>query len=79
MTLRELATLIGRADLAVGVDTGLVHLATALDVPTVALYVTTDPALTGVHGMRNFRNLGGPGRSPGLADVLTAIDQELPR
>ena len=79
LTLRELATLIGRADLAVGVDTGLVHLATALDVPTVALYVTTDPALTGVHGMRNFRNLGGPGRSPGLADVLTAIDQELPR
>lgn len=36
-------------------------------------------ALTGVHGVRNFRNLGGPGRAPGIAEVLAAIAQELRR
>lgn len=77
LTLRELASLIGHACLAVGVDTGLVHLATALNVPTVALYISTDPALTGVHGTRNFHNLGGPGRAPEVSEVLTAIAQEL--
>jgi len=77
LTLRELAALIGHAGLAIGVDTGLVHLATALNVPTIALYISTDPALTGVHGTRNFRNLGGPGRAPGVSEVLTAIAQEL--
>ncbi len=77
LTLKELASVIGHATLAVGVDTGLVHLATALNVPTIALYITTDPALTGVHGTRNFRNLGGPGRAPGVAEVVTAIAQEL--
>ncbi len=77
LSLRELAAVIGHARLAVGVDTGLAHLATALDVPTVALYITTDPALTGVHGARRFRNLGGPGGAPDVAEVLAAIAQEL--
>lgn len=80
LSLRELAALIGHAGLAIGVDTGLVHLATALGVPTVALYISTDPALTGVHGTRNFHNLGGPGRAPSVAEVMTAmaaIAQEL--
>lgn len=77
LTLKELAVLIGRAELAVGVDTGLVHLAAALGVTTIALYVATDPALTGVYGARRIRNLGGPGQAPGVEDVMTAIDQEL--
>jgi heptosyltransferase-1 len=77
LSLRELAALIGHAELAVGVDTGLVHLATALGVPTIALYVATDPALTGVYGTRNFRNLGGPGRAPGVEEVIAAIAQTL--
>jgi heptosyltransferase-1 len=77
LSLHELAALIGHAELAVGVDTGLVHLATALGIPTIALYVATDPALTGVYGARNFRNLGGPGRAPGVNEVMVAIAQEL--
>jgi len=74
LTLRELATLIGRAAIAIGVDTGLAHLATALRVPTIALYVTTNPALTGVHGSGHFRNLGNIGRSPSVAEVLNAAE-----
>ncbi len=77
LSLRELARLIGSAALAIGVDTGLVHLAAALCVPTVALYITTDPTLTGVHGTGFVRNLGAPGHAPGVTDVLTVAEQEL--
>ena len=71
----ELAALLGRARLVVGVDTGLVHLATALDTPTIALYIATDPALTGVHGPGFARNLGGVGQSPTVAQVLNVARQ----
>ena len=77
MNLRELAGLIGGAALAIGVDTGLAHLAAALRVPTVALYVSTDPALTGVHGTGFVRNLGQAGRPPQVAAVLTVAEQAL--
>jgi len=77
LDLRELAALIGRAALAIGVDTGLAHLAAALRVPTIALFITTDSALTGVYGTGHFRNLGGPGRAPTVAEVLAVAEQEL--
>jgi heptosyltransferase-1 len=77
LSLRELAALIGGARLTIGVDTGLVHLAAALRVPTIALYLTTDPALTGVYGSGFVRNLGAPGRAPTPAEVLTVAEQEL--
>ena len=47
-TLPALAGLLARAELAVGVDTGLVHLAAALGTPTVSLFVATDPMRCGV-------------------------------
>ncbi|MDR2450686.1 MAG: lipopolysaccharide heptosyltransferase I [Candidatus Accumulibacter sp.] len=77
LPLSELAALIGHAGLAVGVDTGLVHLAAALGVPVIAIHVATDPARTGVLGARNFRNLGGPGRAPAAHEVLAAVDRGL--
>lgn len=77
LTLRDLSALIGRAALAIGVDTGLAHLAAALRVPTLALYITTDPALTGVHGTGFIRNLGQPGRPPLPGEVLAVAEQAL--
>ena len=77
LSLRELAALINRAKLAVGVDTGLVHLSTALKVPTIALYVSTDPALTGVYGTQRFHNLGSPNHAPDVSAVLSTVAQEL--
>lgn len=47
------------AELAVGVDSGLSHLAAALSVPTVVLYGSTDAALTGCRGAR-VSNLQSP-------------------
>ncbi|MBI4740223.1 MAG: lipopolysaccharide heptosyltransferase I [Betaproteobacteria bacterium] len=77
--LREMAALIGRAALVVGVDTGLAHLAAALRVPVIALYVATDPALTGVYGAGFVRNLGAAGRPPAVTDVLIVAELALRR
>jgi heptosyltransferase-1 len=79
LNLRDMAGLIVRAALAVGVDTGLAHLAAALSVPVIALYISTDPALTGVYGTGFVRNLGAAGRSPTVGEVLRDADQALRR
>ncbi|MEW6163743.1 MAG: lipopolysaccharide heptosyltransferase I [Pseudomonadota bacterium] len=70
MNLTDLAGLLAGAQLVVGVDTGLVHLAAALGRPTLALYCASDPALTGVLGVAPHANLGGPGQPPSAAQVV---------
>ena len=72
MNLADLAGLMAGASIVIGVDTGLVHLAAALQRPTVAIYCGSDPSLTGVLGTAAHRNLGGIGQSPAPADVIEA-------
>ena len=50
MKLAEFAKVLAAAKAIVAVDTGLGHLAAALDVPTVSLYGPTNPVLTGALG-----------------------------
>lgn len=50
-TLEALAGVLAHASGVVGVDTGLAHLAAALGVPGVTLYLSTYPRLTGARGM----------------------------
>jgi len=71
--LRTLAGLLGRAELCVGVDTGLTHFAAALGRPTVGIYVATNPEATGVLAPDNGVNVGGVSSSPSLVDVLNAL------
>jgi heptosyltransferase-1 len=70
--LPELAALLAHSWAVVGLDTGLTHLAVALGRPTVGIYCSTEPALTGLHG-REALNLGGPGTPPSVEDVLGAL------
>jgi len=78
--LPALAGLLARAELVVGVDTGLVHLAAALGAPTIALFTATDPALAGVErASPNARDLGDAGRTPSVADVQAAAGALLRR
>ena len=53
--LPELAATLAGARGVIGVDSGPTHLASALGVPTVALYGATDPQLTGTWGTRQRR------------------------
>lgn len=77
MSIPDLAALLAGARAAVGVDTGLTHLAVALKVPTVALYTATDPGLTGVLGAGFHRNLGGKNQIPAPDAVLGELQMAL--
>jgi heptosyltransferase-1 len=72
-TLSALAALLQRAEIVVGVDTGLTHLAAALRTPTIALFTETDPsgagvAIAGTHAV----DLGGNGAMPSVDEVRSA-------
>jgi len=73
LSLNEAAALLGGARAAIGVDTGLAHLAAALGVPTVGIYTATDPALTGLYAGRCAVNLGSIDRAPDAAAVIEAL------
>lgn len=59
LALAEAAALLQGARAVVGVDTGLCHLAVALRRPTIGIYLTTQPARTGLYGIVAAINLGG--------------------
>jgi heptosyltransferase I len=75
LSIGQLASVMGSAQAAVGVDTGLSHLATALNIPTIAIYTDTNPALTGVMAGKQARaiNLGGIGKIPSVDEVTSAL------
>lgn len=50
LNLTEIAGKLLQADIVVAVDTGLAHLAAALDRPTIALYGASDADKTGTYG-----------------------------
>jgi heptosyltransferase-1 len=66
--------LIAGASFVVGVDTGLLHLAAALGVPLVAIFVASEPGLTGPMGSGPITALGSNGASPAVVEVVDAVD-----
>ena len=50
LNLKEMASVLANAKAAVAMDTGLGHLAAALNVPTVSIYGPTDPKRSGAMG-----------------------------
>ncbi|UCQ11277.1 lipopolysaccharide heptosyltransferase RfaC [Edwardsiella tarda] len=62
MTLAEVASVLAGASQVVSVDTGLSHLAAALDRPNITLYGPTDPGLIGGYG-KNQISIIEPSRS----------------
>jgi heptosyltransferase-1 len=75
LNLKEAAAMLGHARAAIGVDTGLSHLAAALGIPTVGIYTATDPGLTGLYAGENAVNLGGKGTPPTVSEVVSALRQ----
>jgi len=72
-TLAQLGSVLAGAQLVVGLDTGLTHLAAALEAPTLALFCDYDPALVGLQGPGHCENLGGAAGGPGVDEVLAAL------
>ncbi len=79
LSIAELAGVLAGAHAAIGVDTGLSHLAAALDKPVVAIYTDTNPALTGVMAGAHAQaiNLGNIGEIPSVANVLDSLSKLL--
>jgi heptosyltransferase-1 len=72
LKLTPLAGILANATLNIGVDTGLMHLSTALNKPSIAIYTDTDPTFTGVlPSVENLAiNIGGKAQIPSVDDVL---------
>jgi heptosyltransferase I len=82
MPIAHAAALLANAAAVVGVDTGLAHLAVAFKRPTVGIYISTEPALTGLHGGTSAINLGGGSpnhiSNPTIDAVFAALLPHLP-
>ncbi len=79
LSIGALSGVIANAKFAIGVDTGLSHLAVALNIPTVAIYTDTNPALTGVLAGAKAPavNLGDSTKIPSVDEVFTALKKIL--
>lgn len=75
LSITALANIIKRSQAVVGVDTGLAHLAVALNKPVIAIYTDTDPSLTGLYGggQQACKNLGGRQIETSPQDVLAQL------
>ena len=71
LDLGAMAAVLAGAALAIGVDTGLTHLAAALGRPTIGIYCGTSPGATGVIGAC-VRNVGDVAKTPAPAAVWEA-------
>lgn len=77
MRLTEAAALLAQSRLTIGVDTGLVHLATAVGVPTIGIYCGSDPARNGLYAATPIANLGRDGAAPSSEEVIAQAEAML--
>lgn len=67
------ARLIAGATIVIGLDTGLLHLAAALNVPLVAIFIGSDPELTGPVGSGPIAVVGNGRTTPDSDEVIGAV------
>lgn len=80
MNLNQAMAMLAHAKLALGVDTGLAHMAAALDRPVVGIFCDSDPLTAGVYTSAPSGNLGRKGAPPSAEAVRRLLQNEiLPR
>src|SRR5690625_3116403 len=77
MALTEVAQVLARATLMVGLDSGLTDLSAALGRPTIGLYIASTPVRTPLQGDAYTASLGERDQPPSVETVLAAIHQAL--
>jgi heptosyltransferase-1 len=75
--LDEIAGVLARASIVIGLDTGLTHLAAAVGRPTIGIYCDYDPKLVGITGDAPCVSVGGADRAPSAHEVIAAADSML--
>jgi heptosyltransferase-1 len=74
----EAGAVLAHARAVIGVDTGLMHLAVALEVPVVGIYCATRPIHHGPLGRGPTAFRGGMGRAPTVDEVLDGLHDVAP-
>lgn len=77
LSVQQAADTLAQAELVVGLDTGMSHLAAAHGRPTVGIYCDHEPGLAGLMGSGPVISLGGKGVTPTLPQVQSAIQNVL--
>ena len=77
LTVAQVSDTLAKADVVVGLDTGMSHIAAAHGRPTVGIYCDHEPGLAGLRGPGSVISLGGIGQIPSLANVQVALQQVL--
>ncbi|TIO31582.1 MAG: lipopolysaccharide heptosyltransferase I [Mesorhizobium sp.] len=75
--LADVAAILGRSTLVIGADTGLTHLASAFGLPTVAIFLATEPGLTGPRGPYSSTLLAPAGGKVTPAEVIAEAERLL--
>ncbi|OBQ84408.1 lipopolysaccharide heptosyltransferase I [Mesorhizobium sp. WSM3873] len=75
--LADVAAILGRSTLVIGADTGLTHLASAFGLPTVAIFLATEPGLTGPRGPYSSTLLAPAGGKVTAAEVMAEAERLL--
>lgn len=75
MGILSLANIIQKSQAVIGVDTGLAHLAVALNKPVIGIYTDTNPVLTGLYGGigQTFKNSGNQHQKVSAQEVLAQL------
>lgn len=74
LSMMEAVLLAQRAALAIGVDTGLTHIAAAYNRPTIEIYCDSPRWKTEGNWSPNIINLGDKGMPPEVSEVQAAVD-----
>lgn len=67
---KDLSQLIQSSEFVFGVDTGLIHLANALNKKLIAIYVDTNPEKTGIFESDIAKNIGNTNLQPTVKELI---------
>jgi heptosyltransferase-1 len=76
LSVAQAASLLTRAHVVIGLDTGFSHLAAALGRPTLGIYCDHEPGLAGITGPSWVRSIGGKGQTPTLDEVMLLVQEQ---
>ncbi len=78
LNLTQKALVLSKAEAAISLDTGLAHMAAALDVPNISLYGPTNAKFTGTYGSKQVHVVANsPHCSPCLKNICTFEGESL--
>ncbi|TAK88665.1 MAG: lipopolysaccharide heptosyltransferase 1, partial [Aquabacterium sp.] len=77
LSVQQASDTLAQAQVVVGLDTGMSHIAAAHGRPTVGIYCDHEPGLAGLIGSGPVISLGGKDQTPTLDEVRSALQKVL--